>query len=159
MPKPPTEREQAQSNIAGNRKAYHDFHLVESFEAGIALLGTEVKAIREGRVNLRDSFARVEGGEVFLYNVNISSYSHRGSADHEPLRRRKLLLHRQEIRKLIGKTVEKGMTLVPVRLYFKNGRVKVAVSLAKGKKEYDKRETIKRRDTDRETRAAIKGAR
>ena len=156
MPNPPTEREQAQSNIAENRKAYHDFHLVESFEAGIALLGTEVKAIREGRVNLRDSFARVESGEVFLYNVNISSYSHRGSADHEPLRRRKLLLHRQEIRKLIGKTVEKGMTLVPVRLYFKNGRVKVAVSLAKGKKEYDKRETIKRRDTDRETRSAIK---
>ena len=154
-----TEREKAQSNIAENRKAYHDFHLLESFEAGIALLGTEVKAIREGRVNLRDSFARVEGGEVFLYNVNISPYSHRGYADHEPLRRRKLLLHRDEIRKLIGKTVEKGLTLVPVRMYFKGARVKVAVSLAKGKKEYDKRETIKRRDTDRETRAAIKSRR
>jgi len=151
-----TEREKAQSSIAENRKAYHDFHLYESFEAGIALLGTEVKAIREGRVNLRDSFARVEGGEVFLYNVNISPYSHRGYADHEPLRRRKLLLHRDEIRKLIGKTVEKGMTLVPVRMYFKGSRVKVAVSLAKGKKEYDKRETIKRRDADRETRAAVK---
>ncbi len=159
MPKQPTEREKAQSSISENRKAHHDFHLLETFEAGIALLGTEVKAIREGRVNLRDSFARVEGGEVFLYNVNISSYSHRGSADHEPLRRRKLLLHRQEIRKLIGKTVEKGMTLVPVRLYFKNGRVKVAVSLAKGKKEYDKRETLKRREVDRETRAAIKSRR
>jgi len=154
-----TEREKAQSSIAENRKAFHDFHLLETFEAGLVLLGTEVKAIREGRVNLRDSFARVEDGEVFLYNVNISPYSHRGYADHEPLRRRKLLLHRDEIRKLIGKTVEKGMTLVPVRLYFKNGRVKVAVSLAKGKKDYDKRETIKRREADRETRAAIKSSR
>jgi len=154
-----TEREKAQANIAENRKAYHDFHLLETFEAGLVLLGTEVKAIREGRVNLRDSFARVEDGEVFLYNVNISPYSHRGYADHEPLRRRKLLLHRDEIRKLIGKTVEKGMTLVPVRLYFKNGRVKIAVSLAKGKKDYDKRETIKRREADRETRAAIKSRR
>src|ERR1041384_7098455 len=151
-----TEREKAKENIAKNRKAFHDFHLLEQFEAGIVLLGTEVKAIREGRVNLRDSFARVEDGEVYLYNVNISPYSHRGYADHEPLRKRKLLLHRAEIRKLIGKTVEKGMTLVPVRMYYKNGRVKVAVSLAKGKKEYDKRETIKRREADRETRAAIK---
>jgi SsrA-binding protein len=151
-----TERELAQSNIAENRKAYHDYHLLESFEAGIALMGTEVKAIREGRVNLRDSFARVENGEVFLFNVNISPYSHRGYAEHEPLRRRKLLLHRHEIRKLIGKTVERGMTLVPTRLYFKKGRVKVSISLAKGKKEYDKRETVKRREADRETRAAIK---
>ena len=151
-----SERELAQSNIAENRKAFHDYHLLETFEAGIALLGTEVKAIREGRVNLRDSYARLENGEVFLFNVNISPYSHRGYAEHEPLRRRKLLLHRHEIRKLIGKTVEKGMTLVPTRLYFKNGRVKVAISLAKGKKEYDKRETVKRREADRETRAAIK---
>jgi len=151
-----TEREDAQSTIADNRKAHHDFHLLETFECGVVLLGTEVKAIREGSVNLRDSFARVEEGEVFLYNVHISPYSHRGSADHDPLRRRKLLLHRDEIRKLIGKTVEKGMTLVPVRMYMKNGRVKVAISLAKGKKEYDKRETIKRREIDRETRAAIK---
>jgi SsrA-binding protein len=154
-----TEREKAQTSIAENRKAFHDYHMLETFEAGIVLLGTEVKSIREGRVNLRDSFARVEDGEVFLYNVNISPYSHRGYADHEPLRRRKLLLHRDEIRKLIGKTVEKGMTLVPVRLYYKNGRVKVAVSLAKGKKDYDKRETIKRREADRETRAAIKSRR
>ena len=154
-----TEREKAKANIAENRKAFHDYHLLETFEAGMVLLGTEVKAIREGRVNLRDSFARVEDGEVYLYNVNISPYSHRGYADHEPLRRRKLLLHRHEILKLIGQTVEKGMTLVPVRMYFKNGRVKVAVSLAKGKKEYDKRETIKRRETDRETRAAIKDRR
>jgi len=154
-----TERELAQANIAENRKARHDFHLLESFEAGLVLMGTEVKAIREGRVNLRDSFARVEDGEVFLYNVNISPYSHRGYVDHEPLRRRKLLLHRQEIRKLIGKTVERGMTLVPTRLYFKNGRVKVEVCLAKGKKEFDKRETIKRREADRETRAAVKSRR
>ena len=151
-----TEREQAQATIAENRKAHHDYHLLETFEAGIALLGTEAKAIREGRANLRDSFARVEDGEVYLYNVNISSYSHRGYADHEPLRRRKLLLHHREIRKLVGKTIERGMTLVPVRLYYKNGRVKVALALAKGKKEYDKRETIKRREADRETRAAIK---
>src|SRR6516225_1251919 len=154
-----SERELAQSTIAENRKAHHDYHLLETFEAGIVLLGTEVKAIREGRVNLRDSFARVEDGEVFLYNVNISPYSHRGYATHEPLRRRKLLLHRDEIRKLIGKTTEKGMTLVPLRLYYKNGRVKIAVSLAKGKKEYDKRETIKRREAERETRAALKSRR
>ncbi len=154
-----TERELAQANIAENRKAYHDYHLLETFEAGIVLLGTEVKAIREGRVNLRDSFARLDESEAYLYNVNISPYSHRGYAAHEPLRRRKLLLHRDEIRKLVGKTVEKGMTLVPVRMYFKNGRVKVAIALAKGKKEYDKRETIKRRDTDRETRAAVKSRR
>ena len=154
-----TAREKAQSSIAENRKAFHDFHLLETFEAGLVLLGTEVKAIREGRVNLRDSFARVEDGEVFIYNVHISPYSHRGYADHEPLRKRKLLLHRSEIRKLIGKTVEKGMTLVPTRLYFRDGRVKVAVSLAKGKKDYDKRETIKKRETDRETRAAVKQGR
>ncbi len=154
-----TERETAQANVAENRKAFHDYHMVETFEAGLVLLGTEVKAIREGRVNLRDSYARVEDGEIFLYNVNISPYSHRGSAHHEPLRRRKLLLRREEIRKLIGKTIERGMTLVPVRMYFKNGRVKVAVSLAKGKKEYDKREAIKQRDTDRETRAAVKARR
>ena len=154
-----SERELAQKSIAENRKAFHDYHIIETFEAGVALLGTEVKSIREGNVNLRDSYARVDGGEVWIYNVHIKPYSHRGYADHEPLRRRKLLLHRDEIRKLIGKTVEKGMTLVPTRLYFKNGRVKVAVSLAKGKKEYDKRETIKRRETERETRAAVKSRR
>jgi SsrA-binding protein len=154
-----TERELAQTNIAENRKAHHDYHLLETMEAGVALLGTEVKAIREGRVNLRDSFARVEDGEVYHCNVNITPYRHRGYADHEPLRPRKLLLHRGEIRRLVGKTAEKGMTLVPVRMYFKNGRVKVALSLAKGKKDYDKRETIKRREVDRETRAAVKSRR
>ncbi|MBM3782287.1 MAG: SsrA-binding protein SmpB [Acidobacteria bacterium] len=142
--------------IADNRKAFHDFHILETFEAGIALLGTEVKGIREGRANLRDAFAKVERGEVWLYNVHINPYSHRGYVDHDPKRRRRLLLHRQEIRKLIGKTVEKGLTLVPTRLYFKRGRVKVALALARGKQAHDKRESIKRREADRETRAAIK---
>ena len=154
-----TEREQAQKNIAENRKAFHDYHIVETFEAGVALVGTEVKAIREGSANLRDSFARVEDGEIWVYNIHINAYSHRGYADHEPTRRRKLLLHRQEIRKLIGKTVEKGMTLVPTRMYFRNGHVKLAIALAKGKHAHDKRETIKRRETDRETRAAVKEGR
>src|SRR4029079_5049255 len=151
-----TAREHAQKISADNRKAHHDYHLLETFEAGVALVGTEVKSIREGGANLRDSFARIEAGEVWIYNVHISPYRNRGDADHDPTRKRKLLLHRREIRKLIGKTVEKGMTLVPVRMYLKNGRIKVAVSLAKGKKAYDKRETIKRRETDRETRAAVK---
>lgn len=151
-----TAREEAQKNIAENRKAFHDYHILETFEAGVALLGTEVKAIREGKVNLRDSYARVEDGEVWIYNVHINPYSHRGYSDHNPTRKRKLLLHRQEIRKLIGRTVERGMTLVPTRLYFRNGHVKVALGLAKGKQAHDKRETIKRRETDRETRAAVK---
>jgi len=151
-----TAREDAQKIIADNRKAQHDYHFIETFEAGVALLGTEVKSIREGGANLRDSFARIEDGEVWVYNVHINPYRNRGYSDHDPKRRRKLLLHRQEIRKLIGKTVERGMTLVPVRMYLKDGRVKIAVSLAKGKKAHDKRETIKRREADRETRAAVK---
>lgn len=151
-----TQREAAQRNVAENRKALHDYHILETFEAGLVLQGTEVKSIREGRVNLRDSFARVEGGEIWVYNIHISPYSHRGYADHEPTRRRKLLLNRQEIRKLIGKTVERGMTLVPLRLYFKNGKAKLAISLAKGKQAHDKREAIKKKEVDRETRAAIK---
>jgi SsrA-binding protein len=145
--------------IADNRKAFHDFHILETFEAGVALLGTEVKSIREGRVNLRDSYARAEGGEIWVYNIHISPYTHRGYADHEPTRRRKLLLHRDEIRKLIGKTTERGMTIVPTRMYFKKGRVKLAIGLAKGKKTHDKRETIRRREAERETRAAIKSRR
>ncbi|HEX4567456.1 MAG TPA: SsrA-binding protein SmpB [Vicinamibacterales bacterium] len=153
---PKSERELAQKIIADNRKAHHDYHLLESFEAGVALLGTEVKSIREGGANLRDSFARIEAGEVWVYNIHISPYRNRGYSDHDPTRRRKLLLHRQEIRKLIGKTTERGMTIVPVRMYLKDGRVKIAISLAKGKKAHDKRETIKRREAARETRAAIK---
>ena len=153
---PSTEFHDAEKLIADNRKARHNYTLLDTFEAGVVLLGTEVKAIREGRVNLRDSYARVEQGEVFLLNVHISPYSHRGYADHEPLRRRKLLLQKREIRKLIGKTVERGLTLVPVRMYFKRGLVKVALSLAKGKRVHDKRETLRQREADREARAAIK---
>jgi SsrA-binding protein len=142
--------------IAENRKARHDYHVLETWEAGVALLGTEVKAIREGRVNLRDSFARVDRGEVWLENVHISPYSHTGYAHHDERRQRKLLLHAYEIRKLTGRVAEKGLTLVPLEMYFKNGRVKVALALAKGKQLHDKRETIRRRETERETRAAVK---
>jgi SsrA-binding protein len=152
----PTEREQARRVIAENRKARHDYHVLETFETGVALLGTEVKAIREGRVNLRDSYARVENGEVWMMNVHISPYSHRGYAEHAEMRQRKLLLHQHEIRKLVGRTAEKGLTLVPLELYFKKGRVKVLLALAKGKQAHDKRETIRRREVDRETRAAVK---
>ena len=147
----PTER-----LITENRKARHDYHILETWEAGVALLGTEVKAIREGRVNLRDSYARAERGEIWMMNVHISPYSHRGYAFHDEKRQRKLLLHAHEIRKLIGRTVEKGLTLVPLELYFKKGRVKVLLALAKGKQAHDKRETLRRRETERETRAAVK---
>ena len=150
------EREKARRIIAENRKARHDYHIVETWEAGVALLGTEVKAIREGRVNLRDSYARADRGEIWMMNVHISSYSHRGYADHAEMRQRKLLMHAHEIRKLIGKTAEKGLTLVPLELYYKKGRVKVLLALAKGKQAHDKRETIRRREVDRETRAAVK---
>jgi SsrA-binding protein len=153
------EREKAQRLIADNRKARHDYHILETYEAGVALLGTEVKAIREGRINLRDSYARTDGGEVWMMNVHISPYSHRGYAAHEEMRQRKLLLHRHEIRKLIGRTAEKGLTLVPLQMYFKKGRVKVLVGLARGKQAHDKRETIRRREVDRETRAAVKSSR
>jgi SsrA-binding protein len=151
-----TEREKAQRIIADNRKALHDYHVLETWEAGVALLGTEVKAIREGRINLRDSYARIENGEVWLMNVHVSPYSHTGYARHEERRQRKLLLNRHEIRKLVGQVKEKGLTLVPLQLYFKNGRVKVALALVKGKQAHDKRETIRRREVDRETRAAVK---
>jgi SsrA-binding protein len=142
--------------IADNRKALFEYFILETFEAGVVLTGTEVKGIREGRANLRESYARVENGEVWLYKVHINPYSHRGYVDHDPKRRRKLLLHRAEIRKLIGRTVERGLTLVPTRMYFKHGRVKVALALARGKQLHDKRETVKRRETERETRAMVK---
>jgi len=151
-----TARETARKLVAENRKARHDYHILDSWEAGVALLGTEVKAIREGRINLRDSFARIDNGEVWMQNVHISPYSHRGSAEHAELRQRKLLLHRDEIRKLVGKVAEKGLTLVPLEMYFKNGRIKVNLGLAKGKQAHDKRETIRKREVDRETRAAVK---
>ena len=156
MAGPKTEREKALRTIAENRKARHDYHILDTWEAGVALLGTEVKSIREGRVNLRDSYARIDNGEVWMLNVHISPYSHRGSAAHEELRQRKLLLHRDEIRKMVGKVAEKGLTLVPLDLYFKNGRVKVTLALAKGKQAHDKRETLRRREVERETRAAVK---
>ena len=151
-----TDREKAQRTIADNRKAFHDYHVLDSWEAGVALLGTEVKAIREGSVNLRDSYARLENGEVWLMNVHISPYSHTGYAHHDERRQRKLLLHRHEIQKLMGRVVEKGLTLVPLRMYLNKGRVKVALALVKGKQAHDKRETIRRREVDRETRAAVK---
>jgi SsrA-binding protein len=142
--------------IAENRKANFDYHILDTYEAGIVLLGTEIKSMREGGVSLRESFCKVKGAEVFLWNAHIAPYSHRGSSEHETTRTRKLLLHRQEINKLIGKTVEKGLTLVPLRMYFKKGRAKVVIALARGKNTVDKRETIKRREADRETRAAVK---
>jgi len=150
-------RELTEQPIAENRKARFDFEILETFEAGMALKGTEVKAIREGGVNLRDSFCRLEGGEAFLLNAHIGQYSHGGSASHDPVRPRKLLLHREELNKLLGKTTTKGLTIVPLRMFFsKKGRIKVSIALAKGKKMFDKRETIKRREQQRETRAAVK---
>jgi SsrA-binding protein len=154
--KPRKEKDDTETLIADNRKAFHDYHILETFEAGIALLGTEVKGIREGKANLRDSYARVDQAEVWLYNAHINPYSHRGYADHDPRRKRKLLLHRQEIRKLVGQVTIKGLTLVPTRLYFKNGKVKVTLALARGKQAHDKRETIRRREVERETRAMVK---
>jgi SsrA-binding protein len=155
-PAPKPEPAGNEALLADNRKARFDYEIIETLEAGVVLLGTEVKAIREGRVNLRDSYATVERGEVWALNIHISPYSHRGYADHEPLRKRKLLLHKIEIRKLIGRTVEKGLTLVPLRMYFKSGKVKMTIGLARGKKSHDKRETLKKREADRETRAAVK---
>jgi SsrA-binding protein len=152
-------RSRGERSVADNRKARFDYHILEEFEAGLVLLGTEIKAIREGKVNLRESYCRLEDGEAYLVGANIGQYSHSGSAAHDPLRRRKLLLHRQELSKLLGRTTTRGLTIVPVRLYFKNGRAKVTVALARGKRMYDKRETIRKREADRETRAAIKSRR
>lgn len=142
--------------LTTNRKAYHDYHIEELFEAGIALTGTEVKSVREGRANLRDSYGAVEAGEVFLLNGHISPYAPANRFNHDPRRRRKLLLHRAEIRRLIGKVQEKGLTLVPLSLYLKNGRVKVELALCRGKKLYDKREDLKRRVQEREMAEALK---
>jgi SsrA-binding protein len=151
-----TDDQKQEKLIADNRKAGFEYHILDTWEAGIVLKGTEVKSIREGGISLRESFCKVMGAEIFLWNAHIAPYSHRGSADHEPTRTRKLLLKRQEINKLIGKTVEKGLTLVPLRMYFKKGKIKLAIALARGKNVRDKRETVKRREADRETRAAVK---
>jgi SsrA-binding protein len=139
-----------------NRQAFHNYHILQTFEAGIVLLGTEIKSIREGKVNLKDSYGLVKNGEVWLLNCHISPYSHGNRMNHDPLRTRKLLLHRSEIRKLVGKTTERGMTLVPIKIYFQNGKAKCEIALAKGKKLFDKRETEKRKTAERETRQAIK---
>ena len=151
--------DRSNETIAENRKAGFDYHLLETFEAGVAFLGTEVKSIREGGANLRESYCRLEHGEAYLLGAHIAQYSHGGSASHDPLRPRKLLLHRNELNKLLGKTSERGLTIVPLKLYFKKGRIKLAIALAKGKKSYDKRETIRRREAERETRAAVKSRR
>ena len=143
--------------VATNRKAFHDYFIEERYEAGIMLQGTEVKSLREGRVNLQDSYASVRGSEVFLHQCHISPYSHGNMMNHDPTRVRKLLLHKTEIHKLLGKTQQKGLTLIPLRIYFsKRGYAKVELGLAKGKKLYDRRETIKSREAGREVQRAIK---
>ncbi len=135
--------------VAMNRKARHDYEVLDSFEAGIALLGSEVKAVREGRVTLKDSYAVVQRGEVFLQKVHISHYSPASRFNHELERPRKLLLHRWEINRLLGQVEQKGLTMVPLKIYFKRGRAKVEVAVVRGKKEFDKRQTIAKRDADR----------
>lgn len=141
--------------LSDNRHAGHNYHLLERFEAGMALTGTEVKAAKTGRVQLKESFAEVQGNEAWLMNAHISQYSHGNRENHEPMRRRKLLLHRQEIDKLLGKTREKGLTLIPTKMYLKNGRIKVELAVAKGKKLHDKRESERTREMEAEARAAI----
>lgn len=142
--------------IATNRKAFHDYFVLQKVEAGIALTGTEVKSLRDGAVNLKDSYVSFDGGEAFLVGAHISPYSHGNLQNHEPERKRKLLLHRREIDKLFGQVVEKGLTVVPLRLYFKKGKIKAEIAVVRGKKLYDKRETEKRRELDREAEAAVK---
>ena len=142
------------ADIVTNSKARRDYHILETFEAGIVLRGTEVKALRAGKGQLSDAFARVEGDEVFLYNAHIDEYSHGNLQNHEPKATRKLLLHKSEIRKLFGLASVKGNALVPLALYWKNGRVKVALAVGKGKAQYDKREDLRKREADRELKRA-----
>ena len=142
--------------ITVNRKARHDYHIQESFEAGIVLKGSEIKSIRAGKVNLSDAYARPENGELWLYNSHIASYAAASYNTHEPIRPRKLLLHRKEIDILASKVVQKGLTLVPLKLYIKHGVAKIELGVAKGKKVYDKREAIARRDAEREMERALK---
>jgi SsrA-binding protein len=141
--------------LSDNRQAGHNYHLLERYEAGLALTGTEVKAAKDGKIQLKDSFAEVVGNEAWLLNAHISQYSHGNRENHEPTRRRKLLLHRAEIDKLLGKTREKGLTLIPTKMYLKNGRIKVEFAVAKGKKLHDKRESERKREMESEARAAI----
>jgi SsrA-binding protein len=142
--------------VAENRKARRDYFIVDQYEAGMVLKGTEVKSLRQGRANLKDAYARIKDGEVFVYQLHIAPYPFAYYDNHDPLRPRKLLLHQQEIKRLYGKINEKGLTLVPLRIYFKNGKVKILLALAKGKRKYDKREAIKRRDEQREMDRARK---
>ena len=143
--------------VADNRKARHDYYILETCEAGLALVGTEVKSLREGKANLRDSFARVENGDIVLYNMHISPYQKGGYVNHDPKRPRRLLLHKSEIQKLTSKVQEKGLTLVPLKVYFnERGLAKVALALARGKKSYDKRDDLARREAKREIERAVK---
>ena len=141
--------------LSDNRNAAHNYHLLERYEAGLALTGTEVKAAKNGKIQLKESFAEVTGNEAWLVNAHISEYSHGNRENHEPTRRRKLLLHREEIDKLLSKTREKGLTLIPTKIYLKNGRIKLELAVAKGKKLHDKRESERRREMEAEARAAI----
>ena len=151
-------KEHGEKLVASNRKAFHDYHIEEKVETGIVLTGTEVKALREGRVNLRDSYASVQRGEVMLLNCHISPYSHGNLMNHDPARPRKLLLHRKEINKLMGRTQQQGMTLVPLRVYFSpKGKAKVELGLGRGKRQYDRREAIREREAGREVERAMKG--
>ena len=142
--------------IASNKKAFHDYFVLQKAEAGVALTGTEVKSLRDGKANIKDSYVIFKNGEAFLFNAHISPYSHGNLQNHEPERNRKLLLHRREIEKLREQVVEKGLTVVPLRLYFKSGKVKVEIAVVRGKKLYDKRETEKKRELDREAAVAMK---
>jgi SsrA-binding protein len=157
-PKKPKERDPVaagQRDASVNRAAGHNYFLLDRFEAGVALRGTEVKSIREGNANLKDAYGLIKDGEAFLLNAHIGPYSHGNVSNHDAVRTRKLLLKREELKKLEGKTQIKGHTLIPTRLYFRNGRVKCELAIAKGKQDWDKRETVKRREADREARAAI----
>ena len=142
--------------VATNRRARHEYEILETFEAGLVLRGTEVKSLRAGTVNFKDSYVTVRNNEAWLVGCHVSPYSHGTDANHEPERDRKLLLHSREITRLVGKIAEKGLTVVPLKLYFKQGRIKLEIGLARGKKTHDKRESLKRKDVERETRQAIR---
>ncbi len=142
--------------VASNRKAYHDYFIEDSFEAGLVLQGTEVKSLRLGLANLTDSYAIIRNNEAFLFNANIGAYPYGNIMNHDPLRTRKLLMHRDEIRKLVGKMTQKGYTLIPLKIYFTRGKAKVQIGLARGKKAFDKRETIKEKESKREVERMVK---
>jgi SsrA-binding protein len=148
-------KESGRKVIASNRKARHDYSVLDTYEAGLVLVGTEVKSLREGRANLVDAFAQIDDGEAWLHNLHIPEYTQGTWTNHSPRRRRKLLLHSEEIGKLIGRTQESGFTLVPLSLYFKDGRAKVEIALARGKKDYDRRHALAERDARRDMQRAL----